>query len=627
MEERFSTYLTEIGILNETDTTSLMKKDDKASKDSNKSFADSSFQYLMNYFDNLDQEQKKHMSQYIPSHFLLISEKMQKSKLRSLIIQINLRKKIKILQFFQKWKNIPKILLEKEIQTDNLEQPKLSEDGRKSENRLESDNNTDLYTREMFNNITNQYLDNNENKNKEEVKDNRSSLCNSSMNNNNKSIEISDRRKSSNRKNSNRVEELSFSNINLKNNWENQKEFKEKIITSKNIKNKTKKRYNKSTKNKFQKTNKSINLKEKTKKIPINITSYKKSNKNNARKQSLYNSKNFNTKNSNKTHLLTSLEEKELKELKECTFIPKINHTKKRVNSSVSQSVNSSILEKKKNEPKNTTSKKGGAQLIFDKLYKDSEKIKLSREMKAIEFEHLMSRTIPFVPNLDKKLKKDKIIQRNISEGNFVERQIDYLQQKKVYYDELKNKFDSIYEEMCSFNPKITNLKGEYYPIPENSKNKNKTVFKRLYDDVKERKKFYEQKELENINKILNLSNMMNPGRNLAPDTINRLYEYKERGDIIRKTRKKVEEDEGSTFRPLISEDQYSKNVEGNFFERNRNFIIDRDNFYIRENQKNNEKIRNFSEKNKYSKEEKKQIINNIINRLYRENKNKKQAT
>ena len=56
MNQKFSIYLRHIGLLNETASTSMMNSDDKSS---NKSFNDSTFDLLMKYFNNLDEEQKK----------------------------------------------------------------------------------------------------------------------------------------------------------------------------------------------------------------------------------------------------------------------------------------------------------------------------------------------------------------------------------------------------------------------------------------------------------------------------------------------------------------------------------------------------------------------------------------
>ena len=51
MNQKFSTYLRHIGLLNETASTSMMNSDDKSS---NKSFNDSTYDLLMNYFNHLD---------------------------------------------------------------------------------------------------------------------------------------------------------------------------------------------------------------------------------------------------------------------------------------------------------------------------------------------------------------------------------------------------------------------------------------------------------------------------------------------------------------------------------------------------------------------------------------------
>ena len=70
MNEKFSRYLKNIGILNETASSSIMKSDEKSS---NKSFNDSAFDLLMNYFNNLDEKQKKFISEHIPSNFIINS--------------------------------------------------------------------------------------------------------------------------------------------------------------------------------------------------------------------------------------------------------------------------------------------------------------------------------------------------------------------------------------------------------------------------------------------------------------------------------------------------------------------------------------------------------------------------
>ena len=94
MNQKFSSYLKNIGLLNETTSSSMMITDDKST---NKSFNDSTFDLLMNYFNNLNEEQKKFMSQNIPSNFIINLGRMQKDKLRSIIIYLNLRKNLILL--------------------------------------------------------------------------------------------------------------------------------------------------------------------------------------------------------------------------------------------------------------------------------------------------------------------------------------------------------------------------------------------------------------------------------------------------------------------------------------------------------------------------------------------------
>ena len=95
------------------------------------------------------------------------------------------------------------------------------------------------------------------------------------------------------------------------------------------------------------------------------------------------------------------------------------------------------------------------------------------------------------------------------------------------------------------------------------------------------------------------------------------MYKNREKQDIIIKTKKKVEEDEGVTFKPYISDDSYLKGVNGTFYERSQKLLNDRESFYEEENKKYRDELRIKAKKKIYTKEERKQIINNIINRLY----------
>ena len=107
-------------------------------------------------------------------------------------------------------------------------------------------------------------------------------------------------------------------------------------------------------------------------------------------------------------------------------------------------------------------------------------------------------------------------------------------------------------------------------------------------------------------------------------DLIERLYEDK-RDDIINKTREKVEKEEGVTFQPDIGDDEYYQNIDSTFLERNEELMNKKKNFIEEENAKQIENLKNYGNK-KYTSEEREEIINNIIERLYKSSlKNKKE--
>ena len=562
MNQQFSTYLRDIGLLNETASSSIMKSDDKSS---NKSFNDSSFDLLMKYFNNLDEEQKKFMSYHIPSKFIVITTKMKKDKLKSIIVQNNLRKRLILLKYFLTWKIC--ILLKANIDTNKI-QTKLN---------LENiDNNEDHDNKESI-------------KNEEEQKNKEIQTNRNSSNNEDDSKHLSNNKNIKNNNNSNISENNSnYKYINVYNN-KNDSDMKSYYVSENKIK----------PNNKYtQKSNSAISR-------TLNQIINKENNSN------------F------RSHLMTSLEEKEMLELEECCFRPRINKPKKRKNSN--------------------NSHKNKRQEIFEKLYRYNEKYKLAKELRAIELEKIAGQKITFIPSTNflkksnKKLIKKSFSQLSVnsqkknlknkrvkSEENlsFRERLNNYMIKKRKHSAEIKNNLDSIYNEICSFNPKINSEKSKstYCTNKKEQKNKvkNNTVFSRLYKDGKERINSRTKKEQNNINKILEMANVINPEKNFDIKTINRLYENKEKKHNIRKIIKKVEEEEGTTFKPFISQNNnYSKSVNGTFYERNQKLINDRESFYEEENKKivENEK-KHFIGKD-YTKEERQKVINNIINRLY----------
>ena len=55
-------------------------------------------------------------------------------------------------------------------------------------------------------------------------------------------------------------------------------------------------------------------------------------------------------------------------------------------------------------------------------------------------------------------------------------------------------------------------------------------------------------------------------------EKINELYLYQKKKEIMEKTKKKVEEEEGSTFKPDIYINECGNNINSDFFERTKNF-------------------------------------------------------
>ena len=562
MNQKFSTYLKNIGLLNETASSSILKSDEKLN---NKSFNDSSFDLLMNYFNNLDEKQKKFMSYHIPSKFIIISSKMKKDKLRSIIVQSILRKKLILLKKFFSWKFITY------IKKDNF-------DGIKNEISA-------LHLRNIDNNVDPDIKDISKiEEEHKEIQSNRNSSCNE-----NNYKHYSNNKNIRNTFNSNNSDYSNYKYINVYRN-KNDSDLKSNHLSEDKIR----------PNNKYKKKK--------------SFSSQKK----NRVYKSIYRENNSTIK----SHLLTSLEEKEMLELEECYFKPKINKIRK--NKELNE-----INTDKKNK-----------QEVFEKLYKYNEKYKLAKELKALELEKIAGQKNTFIPNTNpmyrknKKLKKKSLSQLDInskkiwtkknvvkSEGNlnFEERQKNYLIKKRKHSNEIKNQLDSIFNEICSFNPKINsdNNLGNYNTNSNIKRTKKNTVFSRLYQEGQKRINTKAMKEQKIISKILEMSNVINPEKNFDINTINRLYENKEQKNNYKKVIEKVEKEEGTTFKPYISPNNYNRNITNTFFERNKKLINDRESFCEEENKKIIEKEKKNIIGKEYTKEERQKVINNIINRLY----------
>ena len=597
MNERFSKYLTKIGLLNDKKNSSNIFK--SISKSNGQNFENYSFNLLMIFFNNLNEEQKKYMCHSIPSNYKIISEEKRREKIKSLIFQLKLKHEMVLLKHFYRWKlNIS--LFNAFLKTENDIDYNISNyrDNIALYNLINIDNNIDV---------------DNKNKTQTEEAEEQKNKINQEQNQNQLS-----------------KKSLSFADYKFKNSSNQSKENFTKINNNKKIERKASNSRNKkkSNNNKLNKSKMEINpYNFRNNKIKQNMTqqlsvnSYKNIRNKNKKNYSTSKNSNDNTKNNNtsiKSHLLTSLEEKELLELEECIFKPKINNMRKYLKNYSSKNIINSSM--------NTQKRKEEIQSRFEKLYRDNEKYKLSRQLKAIEQENAQNRKMTFIPQLKTQFREYLNKYKLKSEGNFEERQQKYLIRKNKHSNEIKNEIDSLYDSICSFNPKITNSKGEYYQFKNTQKFNNKPVFLRLYEDGKDRRKYQAMAETEKINKIMDMSNILNPNKNFDYDLIDRLYENREQKTKMILTKKKVEEEEGTTFKPYISENYYSRSVNGTFYERNQKFLNDKESFYDEENKKQQNSAKKNRNRKEYSKAERKKIINNIINILYKDSDNIKKT-
>ena len=370
--------------------------------------------------------------------------------------------------------------------------------------------------------------------------------------------------------------------------------------------NRKKKTENKSN---YKNNNININLSSSTNNNTINNLKMKKNN------SSKFNNYYINKANDiiNSKELLTTSDKLELLQLNECTFKPSINTTN---NSFRNTKINIDI------------------QSTFDKLYKDSEKYRIKKNLKAMEYEHIINKDLTFKPNLCQTPKSIS----NLKFEKFEIRQQNFINNKKNNTNKLKKNIERNAERKCSFSPKINkiidftgislndnNITSEenknintnnncdsYYSI---STVKTIPVHVRLYDDSKRRNSSYIQKEKEYKNLIDEMaSRTCKRFSKINYDKLNNLYENKEKKLILEKTKRKVEEEEGITFKPDINlNNKYTKRIFNNFYERNKN---NKKNIIF----KNYEKFDGDTKKEqKFTEDEKKEIVKNIVKRLYNE--------
>ena len=343
--------------------------------------------------------------------------------------------------------------------------------------------------------------------------------------------------------------------------------------------------------------------------------------------------------------ILTTTDRKELLQLSECTFKPTINTTN--------------------NNSFRITNPNSNRKMTFMKLYQDSEKYRIKKRLKELEFEKIINNELTFRPQLCHTPKSLS----NFKFDSFNERQNNFINNKKENANKLKINLDKNTAKKCSFIPKVNkimmdfnlsstginrnnltnihsahtnkinnltneeNKQSQNINTYNNSKNNytgesyftlsnSKTVpaHLRLYNDSQRRNSSYIQKENEYNKLITDMANITSKKDSKVDyEKLFNLYENKEGKLVQEKTKEKVQKEEGITFMPELSlNNKYLNRITNDFYERNK---------YCKKNNlfKQYEKFDEDSKKikKKYTDDQKKKIINNIVSRLYNESKNK----
>ena len=343
--------------------------------------------------------------------------------------------------------------------------------------------------------------------------------------------------------------------------------------------------------------------------------------------------------------ILTTTDRKELLQLSECTFKPTINTTN--------------------NNSFRITNPNSNRKMTFMKLYQDSEKYRIKKRLKELEFEKIINNELTFRPQLCHTPKSLS----NFKFDSFNERQNNFINNKKENTNKLKINLDKNTAKKCSFIPKVNkimmdfnlsstginrnnltnihsahtnkinnltneeNKQSQNINTYNNSKNNytgesyytlsnSKTVpaHLRLYNDSQRRNSSYIQKENEYNKLITDMANITSKKDSKVDyEKLFNLYENKEGKLVQEKTKEKVQKEEGITFMPELSlNNKYLNRITNDFYERNK---------YCKKNNlfKQYEKFDEDSKKikKKYTDDQKKKIIKNIVSRLYNESKNK----
>ena len=298
-----------------------------------------------------------------------------------------------------------------------------------------------------------------------------------------------------------------------------------------------------------------------------------------------------------------TLSSKKKEDLKECTFKPKINNSIPYINnsqittSSKSKEINKQIINKLYNDNKRRIDKR-----------KIELELKNQRELKENTFK-------PFLISKTSKNIKD----------NFNDRLKNFDSQKNLNLEKLRENYEN--RNKYSFSPNIT-LSQKIVSRSFSSDKLNIPIHERLFkvSEEQKRKKLLKEKEINlqiknSANSPLNRNNDYYKNNYVDYKKIEELYnDYKKMKNKIIKKRNELDIEQGITFHPEIyTNRKYYDKINDDFNTREEDYLNKKiqniQNYQNYINEQNNSLVN----KKKYTKKEKEEITNNIINRLYKE--------
>ena len=303
-----------------------------------------------------------------------------------------------------------------------------------------------------------------------------------------------------------------------------------------------------------------------------------------------------------------TLSSKEQEELKECTFKPKINNYNPFTN-------NSQITTSSKS--------KGINKQIIDKLYLDNKRRNDKRNLELQAKNKRDAKENTFQPLLISKTPK------NIN-NNFEERLKSFDNQKNTNLEKLRENYENNFTNLCTFSPNISKSQKSVSRSFSSEKLINLPIHERLYKNGEEqkRKKMLKEKEFNlqiknSANFLLNRNNdnLNNKFNSVDYKKIEELHnDYKKMKNKLSKKRADLDIEQGITFQPEIyTNRKYYDKIDDDFNKREQYYLdkklVNLQNYQNIIDEQNN----SISSRKKYTKKEKEEIANNIINRLYKE--------